>query len=199
MGHRCGSFGWRGTGRLKLIFSQPGPQARRRPCAGALAPAPGQRRGSRPSPNARAVPSRGSGPPMSPLHPNEPRPRAHRCGPAGRADDIHVLGVWLFGIEDHDCGILRWHSSRGFHDHGAPGQHPISPATPATRDTPAAQRAGSGAPASAARPKGASAMGHRCGYSPSCGARTGSEESPDDHGMRASPALSANIAEVPPV
>ncbi len=45
--------------RYKLIFSRPGQQAHRRPCAGALAPTPGQCWGSRPSLNARAAVVRG--------------------------------------------------------------------------------------------------------------------------------------------
>jgi len=39
---------------------------------------------------------------------------------------------WLFGVSDHDRGILRWPASRGFHNHRTPGQAQIPPAAPAT-------------------------------------------------------------------
>src|ERR1700761_2476598 len=48
------------------------------------------------------------------------------------------MGRASFGWQDHDCGILRWPASRGFHNHGTPGQARITPAAPAPRETPAA-------------------------------------------------------------
>ncbi len=78
----------------------------------------------------------------------------HCCGSAGRLHDIGVPWVWLSWMEDHDRGILRWHSSRGFHNDGIPGQHRISPAAPATPDTPAARQAGARAGHGAGGPGG---------------------------------------------
>src|ERR1700761_1021671 len=80
---------------------------------------------------------------------------AHRCGNRPGPDNNHgpslrsagpkcpvrrridVPAARLLGVEDHDCGILRWPASGGFHNDGPPGKARITPAAPATRETPA--------------------------------------------------------------